>query len=247
MSNTEKKILETLELKTFFTKHDVQDLLISYGGFVSDSALNIKIFRWRQKGLIHDLAKGKYVINNKINFQFPQDETIDKIQKLFISKYRDLNYCIWSSAWLASYMNHVPMQFFYILETEKEQCESVFYFLKDHGFNVFYEVDSKQIEKYVLSAANSIIIQPLITRSPIDYHNGINYASIEKILVDIFCDDETFYLYSGVEQKWIFENILRTLNINFSTLLNYAERRKKNKQLKDFLTKHFNNQLNGLI
>ncbi len=247
MSNHEKKIFDILSKKPFFTKQDVRNLLICDGLFVSESALNVKIFRWRQKKLIHDFAKGKYVINNKTYFHFQHDDTIESIHQLFISKYKDVSYCIWSSAWLANYMNHVPMQSFYIFEVEKELCESVFYFFKDHGLNAFYEVDSKQIEKYILSTSNSIIIQPIISRSPVENQNGINYASIEKILVDVFSDNETFYLYSGNEMLWIFENILKTYNINFSTLLNYAERRKKHWQLKSFLTDHFSNQLNGLI
>lgn len=247
MNTVEKTVINNLKEKSFFTKKDVEDNFNKQGLFISSSSLNIKIFRWRKKGLIHDVAKGKYVINNKLKFTPTFDKFIDKVHKLYISKFEDIDYCIWSTSWLANFMNHVPFQYFYVLEIEKDVCESAFYYLKDEGINVYYEVDSKQIEKYILPEVDSIIIRPLITRSPCKKQEEISYASIEKILVDIFCDVDIYYLYSGNELEWIYKNIIKTFNINFSTLLNYAERRKRDQYIKEYLFNKFNDEVKGFI
>jgi hypothetical protein len=247
MTPFEEKIVSNLKDKSCFTKEDVEENFKKHGLVISDDALNIKIFRWRKKGLIQDVAKGKYVINNKTTFIPESDKFIKKIHKLFSSRFDDLDYCIWSTSWFANYMHHVPFQSFYVLETEKDICESAFYHLKDNGINAYYEIDSKQIEKYILPEDDSIIIRPLITRAPCKKLEKISYASIEKILVDIFCDQNIFYLYSGREQQWIFENILKAYNINFSTLLTYAERRKRDKELRSFLLTNFNESVKNII
>lgn len=247
MKPFEQKIISNLREKTCFTKEDIEDNFKKHGLFISDDALNVKIFRWRKKGLIHNIAKGIYVINNKSSFVPAPDKFIRKMHKLFISRFEDVDYCIWSTAWLANFMHHVPFQSFYVLETEKDVCDSAFYYLKDNGINAYYEIDSKQIEKYVLPEDDSIIVRPLITRAPCKKHEKSRYASIEKILVDIFCDQDIFYLYSGREQQWIFENILKAYNINFSTLLTYAERRKREQQLRSYLLNNFSDLVKDII
>lgn len=247
MNIFEKKIVNNLREKSCFTKEDLKDNYKNHGLFISDDALNVKIFRWRKKGLIHNVAKGKYVINTKSSFVPVSDKFIRKMHKLFISRFEDVDYCIWATAWLSNFMHHIPFKSFYIMETEKDVCESVFYYLRDNGINVYYEIDAKQIEKYVLPEDDSVIIRPLITRAPCKNHEETRYASIEKILVDIFCDQDIFYLYSGREQQWIFENILKAYNINFSSLLTYAERRKRDKELKSYLLNNFSSLVKDII
>jgi hypothetical protein len=144
-------------------------------------------------------------------------------------------------------MHHIPFNSFYVLETDKEVCESAFYLLKDNEINAYYMPSTEQIEKYVLPEDNSIIVRPLITRAPCIKQEKTRIASVEKILVDIFCDKDIYYLYSAREQRWIFENILNSYNINFSTLLSYAERRKRDGELRKYLLSHFDEIVKGII
>ncbi len=243
----ENIVLTCFKNKVFFTKDDLVMYYSNNGIILTDEAFRSKLYRWRKKNIIHDIGTGKYVINNKSSFIPEPDKFIKKIHTLFSSRFDEVDYCIWSTSWLANYMHHVPFQSFYVLETERDICESAFYHLKDNGINAYYEIDSKQIEKYVLPEDDSIIIRPLITRAPCKKLENISYASIEKILVDIFCDQDIFYLYSGREQQWIFENILKAYNINFSTLLTYAERRKRDKELRSFLLTNFNESVKNII
>lgn len=245
--NEEDHILGFFREKAFFTKSDLIEYYSKRGIILSDEAFRSKLHRWRKKNIIQDVAKGKYVINDKNVFIPEADKLIRKINKLFVSKYDDVDYCVWSTSWLSNFMHHIPFTFFYVIETDKDVCESAFYHLKDKGVNIYLEPDTNQIEKYVLPEDDSVLIRPIISRAPVKKVNNINFASIEKILVDIYCDQDTYYLYSGSEQDWIFENILNSYNINFSTLLTYAERRKRDKELREYLLKHFGNQVKEIL
>ncbi|MBN2683110.1 MAG: hypothetical protein JXR58_11420 [Bacteroidales bacterium] len=241
------KLLTHLSEKVVFTKDDILKYYIDNGIDISDEAIRIRIHRLKKKGIVCDVAKSKYIINNKSLYIPGPDKLIRKINKLFVSKYENVDYCIWSTAWLANFMHHIPFSYFHLIETDKDVCESAFYHLKDNGINIYLEPDAKQIEKYVLPEDDSVMIRPIITRAPIKKEQNIRFASIEKILVDIFCDQDKFYLYSGREQDWIFENILDSYNINFSTLFAYAERRKRDKELREYLLKNFGNQVKDII
>ncbi|MBT3421202.1 MAG: hypothetical protein HOD63_05120 [Bacteroidetes bacterium] len=243
----ENTVLNFFQKKSHFTKSDLVEYYSNKGIVLTDEGFRSKLYRWRKKGIIHDIANGKYVINNKSVFVPQSDEIIKKINKLYISKYDDVDYCIWSTSWLSNYMHHIPFYSFYVIETEKDICESTFYLLKDNGINAYYNPNTEQIEKYVLPEDDSVIVRNLISRSPGKKFNDIRFPSIEKILVDIFCDQDVFFLHSGREQKWIFENILKAYNINFSTLLSYAERRKREKELREYLLKNFDDIVEEII
>jgi hypothetical protein len=45
----------------------------------------------------------------------------------------------------------------------------------------------------------------------------------------------------------LFENALKRYHINFSRMLNYARRRKKEPQLKAYMSEHFGELLKGIL
>ena len=47
---------------------------------------------------------------------------------------------------------------------------------------------------YIRLDKRSFIVKPLVSESPIQEVNGINVPRIEKLLVDIQCDRDFFYL-----------------------------------------------------
>ena len=89
-------------------------------------------------------------------------------------------------------MLHQPNQFFVLVETDKETTNSIFYFLREIKKSVFIEPTKDILEKYVVNEYEVFIIKPLVTEAPTQNINGVETASIEKMLVDIFCDDVIF-------------------------------------------------------
>jgi hypothetical protein len=133
-------------------------------------------------------------------------------------------------------MLHQPGRFYLLIEVEKEATQSIFYFLKDAKYSVFIDPTSDLLEKYLPSEKESLIVKSLVSEAPIQNIKGINTASLEKILVDIFCDDVLFSAQQGGEMQTLFKEALNKYSVNENRMLRYADRRRK----KESLTKYLN-------
>ena len=133
-------------------------------------------------------------------------------------------------------MLHQPGQSQIILEVEKEAAESVFNFLASrYPGKVFLEPKQPIFERYVLNSPGTIIVSHLISRSPIQKVDGIPCPKIEKILVDIFADEEKILAFHGQELVHIYENAFQTYSVSEKTLFGYAERRKVRERIRTFI------------
>jgi hypothetical protein len=93
----------------------------------------------------------------------------------------------------------------------------------------------KEIENYIADNADSLIVMGLISKSPTVEINRIIVPSIEKILVDIFCNPSLYASFQGSEMTYIFENAFKKYDVNATRLYNYANRRNKRKDLEHFI------------
>ena len=135
------------------------------------------------------------------------------------------------------FMLHQPVRFFILVEVEKEALESVFYYLKDNGIrNVFLQPEEKELQRYVNELDNAIILQSLVSKAPLQTVKQVSTTTLEKLLVDLFCDKKLFYTYQGSEMIFIFNNAYRRYSIDFTKLFSYAQRRNRETGLMDFLT-----------
>ena len=133
-------------------------------------------------------------------------------------------------------MRHQPGRFYFIIEVEKDSIQSVFYNLKEMNYAVFSEPTSDILEKYLPNNKDIFIVKSLVTEAPTQNIKGINTISLEKLLVDIFCDNIIFAPQQGSEMRTIFETALTKYAINQSRMLRYANRKGK----KESFTKYFN-------
>lgn len=120
-------------------------------------------------------------------------------------------------------MLHQPVRFLILVEVEKEALEPVFYNLKDNGIrNVFLQPEEKELLRYVNELDNAIILQSLVSKAPLQKVKKISTTTLEKLLVDLFCDKKLFYTYQGSEMIFIFNNAYRRYSIDFTKLFSYA-------------------------
>lgn len=145
------------------------------------------------------------------------------------------NLCVWNTSILNEFMLHQPNQFFVLVETDKETTNAVFYFLREIKKSVFIEPTKDILEKYVVNESEVFIIKPLVTEAPTQNINGVETASIEKMLVDIFCDDVIFSAQQGSGMRTIFKNAFDKYTINQNKMLRYADRRSKKQELNQFV------------
>jgi len=142
--------------------------------------------------------------------------------------------CIWNTLWLHDFMNHQPFNSLIIFEVEKEVLNVTFQTLKDKFNNVYLNPNANQIVDYILDE-NAIIVKPIIKGAPLIKNEKILVPRIEKILVDLFFDNNLLISYKGDEMINIFNNIYKRYSLNMTTLYNYSKKRGIYDKIKLFL------------
>ncbi|MCK4663774.1 MAG: hypothetical protein KAT68_12960 [Bacteroidales bacterium] len=163
-------------------------------------------------------------INKKIKKEFP---------------YLDL--CVWNTSILNEFSIHQTNQFFLIVEIEKEATQAIFIYLKEKKQTVFLEPTKEVFERYITENNNVIIVKSLITEAPTQNIQNLNIATLEKILVDIFCNEVIFSAYQGNEMKTIYKEAFMKYSINESRLLRYANRRGKKEEIRNYIKQIYGN------
>lgn len=201
------------------------------------TTLRWRIYRLKKSNILLPVKRGVYSLNQKSIFK----PAITKKMKRLVWKYNadfspSLRCIIWTTEWLHQFMVQQPNSHLVIIETEKDSIDSLFYHIQDEFKNTYINPDKDNVRDYVSRQKEAIIIKPLISRSPtILFESGVETASLEKMLIDIFCDDHLFISYQGSELENIFSNSWKNYSLNLSALMNYANRRKRGNALKKFL------------
>lgn len=92
---------------------------------------------------------------------------------------------------------------------------------------VFLNPSRDILGKYVSHSKSPIIVIPLVTEAPIHKVDKVTTCSLEKMLVDIYCDPELFSTFKGAELKRIYQTAFDRYHINTAKMLRYADRRTK--------------------
>jgi len=132
-------------------------------------------------------------------------------------------------------MLHQPGRYYQLIEVDKDAMESVFYYLKDRNYSVFMEPSEQLIRRYIIDEKEPCIVKSLVSEAPIQLVNGFPTVTIEKLLVDIFCDPVIFNAQQGSEMNQIFNEAFEKYSISESKMLRYASRRRKKKELDNYL------------
>ena len=248
----EKRLIEEFKDREFFTR---DDLFKFYRYFEPD--LNEGTFGWRihdlkGKNIIRTVKRGHYVISDKPKYKPEASIKIVELAKHITNKYKDINYCIWETEWLNEFTQHQAALNMIIIEIEKDLIESLYYELKDSFKNDMYlDPDDKAIIFYVSESNDPVVIKKLITRSPVASRTEkkVKFYTplLEKILVDLFADEELFYHVQGSELMHIYENAISNYTINFTKLFSYAKRRDREQEIKQFVTNHLCHLVGDII
>lgn len=202
---------------------------------IKPTTVNWRVFTLVQMGVLQRIGRGRFKLGEGKNYLPEVLPGMKSIYKKIRQEYPFLNICIWNTSSLNEFMIHQPGKFYYLLEAEKEAAESVFYFLRATKFAVFLEPKKDILEKYLPEEKEVIIVKSLVSEAPLLTVEKIKTASIEKMLVDIFCDDIIFSAQQGSEMRTIFESALTKYTVNQSKMLRYADRRGKKDSLIRFM------------
>lgn len=191
----------------------------------------------KKEGVLYRISRGLYSFSEP-NYYVP--EVSQSLKQLFIASKKQLPFvqmCIWSTKWINEFMLHQPGRFYTILEVEKDDRESVFYALKDMGKDIYLDPREDVLNKYVVDKKDPIIITSLVSEAPTQEVDGIDTITLEKLLVDILCNETLFAAQQGAELERIFSNAQEKYTIRKAKMLRYASRRNKKEETRFLMGK----------
>jgi len=187
-----------------------------------------------KRGIINRVSKGIFSLKRIRPFTPEIDSKLKSLHKKIIKEFPFLELCLWNTSILNEFTIHQTNQNFIMVEVEKGAAKSIFIFLKEQNMNVFFKPSKEVFDRYITENEDTIIVKSLITEAPVINTKSGNTVSLEKVLVDIFCDDIIFTAYQGNEMKTIYKNAISKYSLNQGKLLRYASRRGKKEEIKDF-------------
>ena len=199
------------------------------------TTINWRIYSLVQEGVLSRIGRGKFIIGAEKIYYPGLISQQKSIFKKLVSEFPFLSICIWSTSVINEFMLHQPGRFYQLIEVEKDGMESISYWLKEKNRPVYLDPSPELIRRYLVDEKEPWIVKPLVSESPTQKIEGITTVTIEKMLVDIFCDPMMFSAQQGAERDRIFKEAFRKYTINESTMLRYASRRRKRSELENYL------------
>jgi len=244
----ENRLIEEFKDRASFSKDELFDFFKYYEPDLKEGTFGWRIYDLKNRNIIKPLMRGLYTVSFKPKYKPEVSQDLLKLAKIINDRFEDVKYCIWETNWLNEFSQHQASKKIFIIETEKDFLDSFFYELKDaYKGDVYLTPDEKAINFYVSESTHPIVIKRLVTRSPISkrVEKKLKFYTplLEKILVDIFAEDRLFYYSQGSELVHVFENALKSYDINYTKLFSYAKRRERDNDIKMFL----NNNMHYLV
>lgn len=242
----DRQLLKNFKGKGLFDRDTISSFIMDLDPEITESAMTWRIHDLVKRKVLHQVKLGVFVISNKEAYKPFVSDKLARLSKIVAKEFDQLDYCLWSTEWLNDFTRHQLATFYYILEVERDFVEEVFNaYSGSKQYRVYLDPKEDIMERYVESE-NSVIIKPLISRSPKqkfvikEKSKGKIYVpTIEKILIDVYSDAVIFSAIQGSEMDALFENALKRYQINFTKLISYARRRNKVDQVKSYLENNF--------
>lgn len=225
MTDTRRAILSYAKNKESFR---FSDLFMHLNRHFEISKVTLS---WYLRGLIKDnalfkIGRGIYTLQDVRTSEYiPRlsNKTL-KIGKSIAKAFPFVTVCVFDGSVISEFQHHLSINNLHYIEVDRDAMESVFHFLKQSGCIAYLNPDKDFTYNYIDISKEAFVVKPLITESPLSEKQGIRTPKLEKILVDILCDDDMDYLH-GNEWNRIFENAHKMYSINRTAMLRYASRR----------------------
>ncbi len=231
-----KELSNNFKIRKAFTTKDVVEFYQKENANIKRQTILRRISILIKYGFIKRVGKGLYSLGQEKKYLPVIDKELLKLSSKLNKKFSLLDFCFWNTKQFNEFMLHQPAIFYTIVETEKDSSEYVFNFLKQSHIEVYLNPNKSEIEKYVSNAKKSIIVKDIITEAPTQKTETTSTATLEKMLVDVFCDTDLFVFQQDAELENIFTNSFEKYTINKDKLLRYSDRRKRKQDLAEFLT-----------
>jgi hypothetical protein len=180
-----------------------------------------------KQGKISRAGRGVYGFDPKLPFRASVSDSTKSICDLLSEKFRYLDVTVTDTASLSEFMNLLPFSTVVTLEVKKAAVNGVLSTLRRSGTEAYAKQDFTQMERYV-SSTQPVVVRPELSVNPsLAKEGNLRRANLEKILVDMVCDQDIYGQYQGEELRNIYNGAAERYAINYSQMLKYAAARKK--------------------
>lgn len=220
-----------------FSREELFDFYRQFKPDLKETTFRWRIYQLKEEKIIRRLSRHEFSLAYKPPFKPEIDDIERKIYTKLEKQFPQLKQCIWSTKAVNEFMLHLPGKFITIMEAEKDALEPVFHYLKDINIrNVYLQPNEKELERYIYETETAVILQSLVSKAPTQKVEKVTTATIEKMLVDLYCDRKLFNAFQGSELVYIINNAYARYAIDFTKLFSYAKRRRKEIDLIQFLS-----------
>ena len=203
---------------------------------LKDSSINWRVYVLVKDGVLSRVSKGVFKIGGNRSYNPVVDAKLKKLAKTIGKQFPFAEFCLWDTALINNFSQHLTAQGFYVVAVEKDAAESVFHFLLEKLKNVYYNPTDDMIDNYLyLSDTKPVVVKNMVSEAPTETVEGVNVPSLEMILVDLFCEKRLFKAYQGNELAHIYRNIFSQYSINMTKVVRYAARRGKKPEIEEFI------------
>lgn len=196
----EKEVQEVLDNKIFVTVNDISS---ACHGMPMPSVYS-KIYKLLKEGKLSVLGKGKYVTAPKKEYNSIITPWMREVNDYLIDTCIGVNHCITEKN---------GNLFVQVSKSEMPVVENAL-------IQRYAKVISREsLYRFPLKLEGYIVIERLISESPLINENGVAVPSLEKILVDKVCDgDDTV-------DRMTLQKAIESHPVNIDRMLRYAARR----------------------
>ena len=188
-----------------------------------------------KQGKVIRIGRGLYEFKTKPKLQPSMGESAQSVCSLLSENFKYLDVTITDSDVLGQFMNLQPFVTVVVVEIRKSANKAVLSALRNSGVDAYAKRDFSQLEQYI-SSSQPVVIRPELSANPsLPKASNIRIANIEKILVDLVCDEDIYGQYQGEELYNIYQNATSDYVVNYSQIMKYAAARKKKAEVLEIL------------
>ncbi|HCX95542.1 MAG: DUF6577 family protein [Rectinema sp.] len=241
MSSLESNILSFAQAKKDFTVGEIRTFIASVAPSTPDSTILWRLHDMVARGSLRRIGRGRYTVPGKEVFSFVPSDVLRGKTLALAQAFPYAALCVWDIDILNSFSRHQFSVSFDIVEIEKVAVAPAQEFLEDYAPPCVVESALKHVPYDDLSRKRLTVVKPLVGESPLERDAGIPTPSVEKIIVDLYCDGPVFSFLQGNETMTIIEALMNRYAINSSKLIRYASRRGKEEEFQKIVSKFMAN------
>ena len=226
---------QNFEHRESFTTNDVYDFFSKTQPDIKRATATWRIYHLVRQGFLKRIGRGIYALGKGNCFSPILTKKQKDISSRIKKQFPLVTFCCWHTSALKEFFQHLALYDFLLVEAERGTIDAVFHFIKETNKNTFKEPPQDIMENFVLDGEDAVVVKSLISEAPLQNADAVTVPTIEKILVDLVADSETFFFLQGHEILNIFESALEKYTVNTDRLLRYAKRRNKKEELQKIL------------